>query len=124
MIPEPGTFALTLVLVLALVQSGLALAGAARGRADPDHPEVLWLGGMAATEAGEVGLTVDRWERLLAQADDTVQAEQLRRAMAAVRERASRPSPSDDPATFFRTPPGTVRGRGNPNGATGERQDR
>jgi cytochrome c-type biogenesis protein CcmF len=34
MIPELGTFALTVALGLALVQAGLALAGAARGRAD------------------------------------------------------------------------------------------
>jgi cytochrome c-type biogenesis protein CcmH/NrfG len=54
-------------------------------RVDPDHPEALWLGGMAAAEAGEMGVTVERWERLLAQEDNVVQARELRRAMAAIR---------------------------------------
>ena len=65
-------------------------------RVDPDHPEALWLGGMAAAEAGEMGVTVDRWERLLAQEDNVVQARELRRAMAAIRARENQGRDGED----------------------------
>lgn len=102
--------------VLALTRPDQSLKGEPRRlleralRVDPDHPEALWLAGMAAAEAGEMGLTADRWERLLALEGDSVQAEQLRRAIAAVRERRDEARSGGDSGTV-QAPPGDGAGR-------------
>jgi cytochrome c-type biogenesis protein CcmH len=102
--------------VLALTRPDQSLQGEPRRlleralRVDPDHPEALWLGGMAAAEAGEMGLTADRWERLLALEGDSAQAEQLRRAIAAMRERHDEARSGGDSNTV-QAPPGDGAGR-------------
>lgn len=66
---------------------------------DPDLPEALWLGGLAAAEAGDYGQALTYWQRLLAQQPpDSDTARMLTEHMRALRAQMpqSTPSAGDD----------------------------
>jgi cytochrome c-type biogenesis protein CcmH len=82
---------------LAMTQPGQTLVGEPRElleravKADPDYPDALWLAGVAASQAGDPGITMQHWQRLLAQVEPGSQrAELLGHGIALMRERLAR----------------------------------